>query len=94
MDQSSILIYKKKKKKKKNQQGPLALTYDSRLEKASTAVKEQMSSLHMDEKLCKIFPDPLLISFRRNRSLRDLPDSARLPTPKTDEQSNGLLWMS
>ena len=66
----------------------LVLTYDSRHNKASRTVSEQMSTLHMDEKLCKIFPDPPLISFRRNRNLRDLLVSARLPDPKTDEHTN------
>ena len=53
MDRSSLLMYKEKKRN----------TYDSRLDKASKTVKERMSFLHMDEKLCKIFPDPPLISF-------------------------------
>ena len=66
----------------------LVLTYDSRLDKASKTVKERMSSLYMDEKLCKIFLDPPLISFRINHNLRDLLVSARLPTPKTEEQNS------
>ena len=67
---------------------PLVLTYESRLDKSSRTVKERMSFLHIDERLCKIFPDPPLISFCRNRNLRDLLVSARLHTPKTDEQNN------
>ena len=87
VDRSSLLIYNEKKK---NKRVPLVLTYDSRLNKASRTVSEQMSTLHMDEKLCKIFPDPPLISFRRNRNLRDLLVSTRLPDPKTDECSDAI----
>jgi predicted GIY-YIG superfamily endonuclease len=82
LDRSSLLVYKEKER---NNRVPLVLTYDKKLADASKTVKKHLDTLHEDEKLKKVFPDPPLISFRRNRNLRDLLVSARLPILPGDD---------
>lgn len=85
VDRDSLSLYHVYKDKKRNERNPLVLTYDRKLDNEIT--RKHMNFLHEDEKLCKIFPDPPLISFRRNRNLRDLLVNARLPSiPDSDEQ--------
>ena len=83
VERSTLLQYKQKSAMKRV---PLVLTYDSRLNQVSNTIRSHIPTLHSNERLKHIFPEPPIVAFRRNRNLKDLLVSAKLPPVKNNEE--------
>jgi hypothetical protein len=68
INRNDLLQYKEKKI---NKRVPLVLTYHPSLEKISGIVRHHWKEIEKSETLAKLFPEPPVVAFQRQKSVKD-----------------------
>ncbi len=66
------LLQQRKGKKKKNERTPLIITYTNKLPNLHNIVRKNMTILHQSERMQRVFEQPPIIAYRRDRNLGDI----------------------
>ena len=80
INRNDLLVYKEKKI---NKRVPLVLTYHPSLEKIAGIVRHHWKEMEKSEALAKLFPEPLVVAFRRSKSIKDTLVRAAVSRPSS-----------
>ena len=69
LNRDDLLQYKTKKE---NNRVPLVITYSNALPNIHSILRKHIKILHQSERLKKIFPDPPIVAFKRDKNLKDI----------------------
>ena len=69
LERKSLLKYKKKKQ---NDRVPLVITYSDGLPNIHSILRKNLKTLHRSDRMKEIFKEPSIVSFRRDKNIKDI----------------------
>jgi hypothetical protein len=82
-------LLKKQNSKKKLERVPLVLTYGKQLPNIHDIVKKRLRTLHKSDRMRRIFGEPPLVAYRRDRNLCDILVHGKLNRVMNEKRNDG-----